>query len=140
MLEAISPRPLPPGQAEPGASYTEEQIQAMQRAVLNLLERWNVADVDAAVILGGISARTLRRWRDGELGRVSRDMADRISHLLAIHKSLRILFEETRRGYDWMSTGNEAFGGRSALDILRRGGMEDIVRVRAYLDAVRGGW
>jgi uncharacterized protein (DUF2384 family) len=139
MLEVISPRPLP-GQAGPGAGYTRQQVQALQRAVLNLFERWNVADVDAAVVFGGISARTLRRWRDGDLGRVSRDMADRMSHLLAIHKSLRILFEETRRGYDWMSARNEAFGGKSALDILRRGGMEDIVRVRAYLDAVRGGW
>lgn len=138
MLEAISPTPLP-GPAEPGGGYPQQQVQAMQRAVLNLFERWKVADVDAAVILGGISARTLRRWRDGDLGRVSRDMADRMSHLLAIHKSLRILFEETRRGYDWMSAGNEAFGGKSALDILRRGGMEDVVRVRTYLDAVRGG-
>lgn len=111
----------------------------MQRAVLNLFDRWKVSDVDAAVILGGISARTLRRWRDGDLGRVSRDMADRMSHLLAIHKSLRVLFEETRRGYDWMSARNQAFAGKSALDILRRGGMEDIVRVRTYLDAVRDG-
>jgi hypothetical protein len=123
-----------------GASYTRAQARAMQRAVLRLFEHWSVSDADAAIILGGIAPRTVSRWRAGELGRVTRDLADRMSLLLGIHKSLRILFEEPGRGYRWIKAPNDAFGGRSALDILRQGGMADIARLRSYLVSVRAGW
>lgn len=113
----------------------------MQRAVLALMARWGVRDEDAARLLGGLSVKTYRRWRGGEYGRVGRDLADRMSHLLGIHKALRILFEDPARGYAWISAPNAAFGGRSALEVMvQGGGMEDIRRVRRYLDSARGGW
>ena len=139
MLHVIEPLPATrPDERNRG--YSLEQVQAMQRAVINLFGHWNVNDVDAAIILGGIAPRTFRRWREGDLGRVNRDLADRMSLLLGIHKALRIIFADAQAGYRWMVAPNEAFAGRSALDVLRQGGMEDLVRLRRYLDAVRGGW
>jgi hypothetical protein len=137
MLEIVLPTPAD-GDVEEG--YTDAEAKAMQRAVLRLFEHWGISDVDAAVILGGIAPRTVSRWRAGDLGRATRDLADRMSLLLGIHKALRIIFEEPQRGYQWIKAPNEAFGGQSALDILRRGGMADIARLRSYLDSVRGGW
>lgn len=124
----------------PGATYSQEELHAMQRAVIALFARWNVSDVDAATILGGLAAKTFRRWKDGDYGRVNRDLADRMSNLLGIHKALRIIFSEPARGYEWVQADNKAFGGNSALTILKQGGMEDIIRIRRYLDSVRGGW
>jgi hypothetical protein len=121
-------------------SYTGAERDAMQRAVINLFSKWGVKDADAAVILGGLSTKTVQRWRDGDYGRVSRDMADRMSNLLGIHKALRVVFSDPKRGYDWMNAENSAFADVSALDVLRRGGMEDLIRIRRYLDSVRGGW
>jgi hypothetical protein len=46
------------------AGYSRAEIEAMQRTVGAIFARWGVSDVDAAVILGGISAKTFRRWRD----------------------------------------------------------------------------
>ena len=112
----------------------------MQRAVINIFARWGVSDIDAATILGGISAKTFRRWKDGDYGRVNRDLADRMSNLLGIHQALRVIFAEAALGYGWMRSGNKAFAGSSPLDVLGWGGMEDIVRIRRYLDSVRGGW
>ena len=109
-------------------------------AIINLFSKWAVKDADAAIILGGISKKTLRRWRDGDYGRVNRDMADRMSNLLGIHKALRVIFSDPQRGYSWINNPNKAFGDQSALDVLRLGGMEDVVRIRRYLDSVRGGW
>lgn len=137
MLEVV--RPLP-ADSVVGEGYSDAEVRAMQRAVLRLFEQWDVSDVDAAIILGGIAPRTVSRWRAGDLGRATRDLADRMSLLLGIHKALRIIFEEPSRGYRWIKAPNEAFGGRSALDILRQGGMADIARLRSYLDSVRGGW
>lgn len=123
-----------------GEGYTQDELHAMQRAVIALFAKWNVSDVDAAVILGGLAAKTFRRWKDGDYGRVKRDLADRMSNLLGIHKALRIIFSEPARGYEWVQSDNKAFAGKSALAILKQGGMEDIIRIRRYLDSLRGGW
>jgi hypothetical protein len=122
------------------AAYAPEEIEAMQRTVGAIFGRWGVTDVDAAVILGGISPKTYRRWRDGEYGRVNRDLADRMSYLLGIHKALRIIFAEPAQGYRWMNQPNAKFAGQTPLQILLHGGMEDLRRLRRYLDSVRGGW
>ena len=139
MLHALDPNP---GASRPRSDvpYDDDEVRAMQRAVVNLFDRWGVTDLDAATILGGISAKTFRRWKDGAYGRVNRDLADRLSTLLGIHKALRVIFAEPSAGYGWVGAANAAFDGLSALDVMKRGGMEDLVRIRRYLDSVRGGW
>ena len=122
-----------------GSAYSEDEVRAMQRAVINVFARWGVSDVDAATILGGISAKTFRRWKDRDYGRVGRDLADRMSHLLGIHKALRIIFSDPHAGYAWVRSDNAAFQGKSALEIMKYGGMEHIVRIRRYLESVRSG-
>jgi len=122
------------------AAYAPDEIEAMQRTVGAIFARWGVTDVDAAVILGGISPKTYRRWREREYGRVNRDLADRMSYILGIHKALRIIFAEPAQGYRWMSRPNASFAGRTPLQLLLRGGMDDLQRLRRYLDSVRGGW
>jgi uncharacterized protein (DUF2384 family) len=122
------------------AAFSPDEIEAMQRAVGAIFGRWGATDVDAAVILGGISPKTYRRWREGQYGRVNRDLADRMSHILGIHRALRIIFAEPAQGYRWMSQPNARFGGQTPLQLLLQGGMEDLGRLRGYLDSVRGGW
>jgi hypothetical protein len=122
------------------AKYALDEIRAMQRTVMNIFDRWGVSDVDAATILGGISPKTYRRWKDDDYGRVNRDLADRMSNILGIHKALRIIFAEPQTGYAWVDAKNSGFAGLSALDVMKRGSMEDIMRIRRYLDSVRGGW
>ena len=125
----------------PGADpYSVREIEAMQRAVIAIFARWGVTDAQAAVILGSIAPKTFKRWKAGEPGRVNRDLADRMSLLLGIHKALRIVFADPQRGYAWMRRPHETFGGMTPLDLLLRGGMTDLERLRRYLDSVRGGW
>ena len=120
--------------------YSDDEVRAMQRAVINLFDHWQVNDVQAAVLLGGIVPRTYQRWKAGEYGRVGPDLAARLSNLLGIHKALRLLFKETHRGYGWVKRPNEVFGGRTALDIMLNGQLTDLMRVRHYLDAQRSPW
>lgn len=130
-------------QVEPGPAspqFSAEEIQAMQRAFVGLAERWGLTDEQAAVLMGDISVRTFRRWKVGELGRAGVDTAARLSNLMGIHKALRLLFKEPERGYGWVRRANEAFGGASALDVMLRGQLTDLMRVRRYLDSVRGPW
>lgn len=117
--------------------YSAQQVQAMQRAIIRLFAHWNVTDKDAAILMGGISPKTFARWKNREYGKVSRDQADRMSLLMGIHKALRIIYSDAVRGYRWIGAPSDLFDGRSALDIMLRGGIEDIRRIRTYLDSVR---
>ena len=118
---------------------SDDEAGAMFRAVLNLFGRWSVNDEQAAIMLD-LPIRTYRRWKAGDRGRINRDGKARLSNLMGIHKALRIIFQEPQRGYAWIKAPNEAFGGRSALAIMLGGELTDLMRVRRYLDAERGGW
>ena len=118
---------------------TDEEAAAMFRAALNLFRLWGVTDEQAASLLD-LPRRTFARWKAGELGRIGRDGKARLSNLMGIHKALRIIFQEAPRGYAWIKAPNEVFGGRSALDVMMGGELTDLMRVRRYLDAERGGW
>jgi hypothetical protein len=111
----------------------------MFRAVLNLFAKWDLTDDQAATLLD-MPVRSYRRWKAEGPGRISRDGRARLSNLMGIHKALRLLFTEPQRGYRWIQSGNHAFGGASALDVMLGGDLTDIMRVRRYLDAERGGW
>lgn len=118
---------------------SDAEGEAMARAVVNLFSKWDITDAQASVLLGGLSARTWARWKAGAIGRVPRDLKSRLSNLMGIHKALRIIFTDTDRVYGWVKRPNEAFGEASALDIMLGGELTDIMRVRRYLDSIRGG-
>ena len=122
------------------AGYSEDEIHAMQRAVIGLFARWDLTDAAASTLLGDISERTFQRWKQGRYGRVNNDLAARLSNLIGIHKALRLLFKEKGRGYGWIKRPNAAFGGRSALAVMLGGQLTDLMRVRRYLDAQRSPW
>jgi uncharacterized protein (DUF2384 family) len=127
------PRPFSPD------PITDEEAAAMFRAVVKLFRLWGVTDDQAAALLD-LPKRTFARWKAGDLGRIGRDGKARLSNLIGIHKALRLIFHEAPRGYAWIKAPNEAFGGRSALDVMLGGELTDLMRVRRYLDAERGGW
>jgi len=118
---------------------TDEEAAAMFRATVRLFEKWKVTDEQASVLLD-MPVRTYRRWKAGEQGRIDRDGKARLSNLMGIHKALRYLFSEPERTYRWVGAENDAFGGQSALEVMLGGELTDLMRVRRYLDAERGGW
>ena len=136
MLHEISPTAAAPDIPQ----ITEAEAQAMARAVVRLFANWRISDAEAREILGGLAQRTYARWKVGTFGRIDRDLATRLSLLMGIHKGLRYLFSDPQRGYGWVSRSNRAFGGRTPVEVMAQGDMFSLARVRAYLDAERGGW
>lgn len=132
---------IPRTQAAPDIpQITAEEAEAMARAVVKLFGKWNVSDLEAREILGGLAARTYARWKAGELGRIDRDLATRLSLLMGVHKGLRYLFSDPERGYAWVKKPNRVFGDRTPIEIMAQGDIFSLARVRSYLDAERGGW
>ena len=118
---------------------TDDEAAAMFRAAVNLFRHWRLTDEQAATLLD-MPARSYGRWKAGQIGRISRDGKARLSNLMGIHKALRIIFREPHRSYAWVKAPSTVFGGESALDIMLGGELTDLMRVRRYLDAERGGW
>lgn len=134
-------QPIAATQAGPGSPViTDEEAGALARTTVNLFRAWGLTDAEARTLLGGMAARTWARWKDGEIGRIDRDLKMRMAHLMGIHKGLRYLFKDPARGYAWVRKPNAAFGGSSALDIMLRGELSDLALMREWLDAERGAW
>ena len=132
---------LPRADATPERpQITATEAAAMARTVVNLFARWDLTDAEAREILGGLAARTYARWKAGEVGRIDRDLATRLSLLMGIHKGLRYLFTDPARGYAWVKKPNPALAGRTPVDIMAEGSIFALARIRSYLDAERGGW
>lgn len=118
-------------------TVTDQEALALARATTNLVERWGLSDKEARRLLGGMTSGTWARWKQGDIGRISRDLRARMAILMGIHVGLRYLFADPARGYDWIRKPNGIFGGRCALDIMMRGDITDLIDVRDYLHAER---
>lgn len=121
-------------------AITDEEAAALARATVNLFRAWQLSDVEARTLLGDMSTRTWARWKEGNIGRIDRDLRARMGILMGIHKGLRHLFTDPARGYTWVKKPNDTFAGRSALDVMLRGEITDLIDLRSYLDAERGAW
>jgi hypothetical protein len=121
-------------------TITEQEAAALARTTVNLFRAWQLSDLEARVLLGDMAQRTWARWKEGNIGRIDRDLRARMTILMGIHKGLRYLFSDSARGYAWIRKPNAAFNGKSGLDIMMRGEITDLIDLRSYLDAERGAW
>uniref|UniRef100_UPI004048125D MbcA/ParS/Xre antitoxin family protein n=1 Tax=Yoonia sp. TaxID=2212373 RepID=UPI004048125D len=119
---------------------TDEEAAALARTTVNRFRVGQLSDIEARTLLGDMAQRTWARWKDGSIGRIDRDLRARMAILMGIHKGLRYLFSDPARGYDWIRKPNAAFNGQSALDVMMRGEITDLIDLRSYLDAERGAW
>jgi hypothetical protein len=112
------------------------------RVFLAIADEWQLPIAVRRTLLGDIAESTYHKWRGEQVGEVSRDLLERLSLLLGIHKALVLLFGEGDTGLRWLTSANTdaTFAGRTPLDRMRDGSIDDLYAVRRYLDAWRGGW
>ncbi|MEW5967479.1 MAG: MbcA/ParS/Xre antitoxin family protein [Pseudomonadota bacterium] len=113
------------------------------RAFFNIARDWGLNTDDQMVLLGSPGRSTFFKWKAApESADLKRDTLERLSYLLGIYKALQILLPDAAAADAWVNKPNTApgFGGKSALDRMLGGNVADLVAVRQYLDARRGGW
>jgi len=113
------------------------------RAFFNVARDWKLGVEEQLVLLGSPGRSTLFKWKAApEAVTLGRDTLERISYLLGIYKALQILLPDPAAADGWVRRKNAApmFGGRSALERMLAGNVGDLLAVRQYLDAMRGGW
>ena len=112
------------------------------RTFFSITEKWGLSAKGQRILLGSVAESTFHHWKGGKHGALSYDQLERISLVLGIHKALTLLFTEEETGRTWLHqpNGEAMFGGKSPLERMQAGSMDDLYRVRRYLDAWRGSW
>jgi len=126
--------------AEP--SLTEMSAAGL-RAFFRIASDWDLSAEEQIILLGSPGRSTFFKWKQSpQTARLGRDTLERLSLLLGIYKALQILLPQPTSADTWIKRTNSAppFGGRRALDRMLAGNVSDLVAVRQYLDAMRGGW
>ena len=122
-------------------SITSKDRGALAKMVMTLFDHWKLTTEDQAILLGLAPANraALTRYRKGEPIGTSRDQYERVGHLLAIHKNLRMLFPKNRDlVYRWISTRNKAFDNLTPVEVIKEWGFAGLLKVRFYLDRACG--
>ena len=110
------------------------------KAYRRLVEQWGLTGHQAAALLD-VSLSTWERLKQDEKGKaLSQDQMTRISALVGVFKGLHLLFADDMADR-WPGLGNKAplFARMSPIESMIRGGIPQMLEVRRYVDAVRGG-
>ena len=113
------------------------------RAFFNIARDWDISTDEQMVLLGAPGRSTFFKWKSApETADLKRDTLERLSYLLGIYKALQVLLPAAAAADVWIKKPNDAplFAGKSALARMLGGNVADLVAVRQYLDARRGGW
>jgi hypothetical protein len=114
---------------------------AALRTFVNIAKKWNLTEVQARSLLGGVASSTYHAWRTSPSGKqLDQDTLTRISLTIGIYKALNIYFNKPLADR-WIGLGNRGsmFAGSSPLKYMIQNGMPGMVDVRRMLDAWRGG-
>lgn len=114
-------------------------LRDLARVVFTLFERWALSAGQQLMLLGmdPHEAGVLSALRHGQISLPSSpDVLQRVEHLLAIHRSLRLLFPENKElRFSWVRRRNQAFGGKAPVDIMLEDGVGGLAKVSSALHA-----
>ncbi|CAN5399119.1 hypothetical protein BH10PSE7_BH10PSE7_20030 [soil metagenome] len=141
LASSKSPPQIAPAEVQ---TFSEEGDRARLspvalRAYRNLTKQWNLANTEAAALLG-VSGSTWDRVKRGQSVELSQDQLTRISALVGLFKGLNLLFADAMANR-WPGLRNKGplFGQRTPIQAMIEGGIPLMLDVRRYIDAVRGG-
>ena len=118
-----------------------DEMQAVAlKAFSAVVSEWGLPNHEAAA-LADMSESTWKRARKpGYAGDLTRDQMLRLSAVVGIYKALKLYWSDpiARR---WVSLSNQGplFEGARPIDAMIQGGLPQVLQVRTYLDALRGG-
>ncbi|MGB0959714.1 MAG: antitoxin Xre-like helix-turn-helix domain-containing protein [Halocynthiibacter sp.] len=110
------------------------------KAFARISDHWSLTLKEAASLADMSESTWKRAKKAGYQGDLTQDQVLRLSAIVGIYKSLELYFSAPI-ARDWVKLSNQGpeFEGTAPLLAMIRGGLPKIMRVRAYVDALRGG-
>lgn len=123
------------------AHVRKQYAPVVLKAFIRISESWGINVKARCTLLGGIPQQTYYKWARGQVSTLSRDVLERISVILGVHKGLQLFFVDDFARLRWLEAKNEdtPFQGQSPLERMMGGSLMDLYAVRQYVDALRGG-
>ena len=111
------------------------------KAAVRILDKWSASGEQGESILR-VTHSTYARARRGDIAEIKldSDQLTRISYLLNIHASLRVIFDnpENLYGFVNMINHNPYFNGRTPLEIMGSGDFAALYETFKRIDSLRG--
>ena len=113
---------------------------AAVRGAARLGEAWGLTVAQVCTLLGDVSPSTWHAWARKPPHTLGVDRLTRVSYLMGIYAALHVLYDGPLADECvHLPNTNPLFNGRTPLDVMLLGGIPAMERVRALLDARRGG-
>jgi hypothetical protein len=110
------------------------------KAYRRLVTQWGLTGQQAAALLDVSTSTWERLKQEGRDKSLSQDQLTRISALVGIYKALHLLFvDDMADRWPRLANRGPLFAGLTPIDSMIRGGIPQMLDVRRYVDAVRGG-
>ena len=125
------------------SSFDDEKAKGhvALKGFFGICREWDCTQKEMMQLLGGVSRDTPAKYETLPHATLPQDTLERISYILGIYKSLRVLYPTTERANRRvrLETNEPPFLGSSALDFMTRGSLEHLMETRRYFDAKRTG-
>jgi uncharacterized protein (DUF2384 family) len=110
--------------------------EVVWKSLANLVKRFDFKESEARTLMGDMPRSTYTTQK----AKLNRDQKERVSYLLGIYKSLRILFDDGEQARTWINRENKLppFNGLTPKDYMLEGGIVRLAEVRKFLDFWRG--
>ena len=118
----------------------EDEAGVIIQAVVRTLDLWGLYNKEAAELFNVPSATWSRMKASGFKGRLDQDRKTRASLIIGIFKGLRLFFNGPLT-YGWPKSANSGpiFSGMTPAAYMIEGGIPAMLKVRRYVDGLRGG-
>jgi hypothetical protein len=110
------------------------------KAYRRLVPQWGLTGQQAAALLDVSTSTWERLKQEGRDKSLSQDQLTRVSALVGIYKALHLLFvDDMADRWPHLANRGPLFAGLTPIESMIRGGIPQMLDVRRYVDAVRGG-
>lgn len=120
----------------PPEGGTKLDAAAGLRTFFRIMDIWDVNSERSMAIIDAPKA-TFFEWKQyPDKAPLTRDQFERLSYVFGIYAALQILLPDPAIADSWINRPNSAavFNGRCPIELLASGEIDDLRRVRAYLD------
>ena len=119
-------------------SVSQEDRAALARSIMSILDKWGLSASEQVRLLNlpdKTPTRMLRRYRDDTPLPDTKEVNERVEHIVGIADALRTSYPHNpSMGLVWMKQKNKRFQRRAPVSVMVEDGLDGIVAVRSHLD------
>lgn len=119
-------------------SSEARSIAAPTKFVVKLMDVWALDEEEAAKLLGFEDQESVLDLISGSMQLNTRDLKDRVRHLLRMREALHSLFRDIETEREWLREPRPELNDRSPLGLLMEGSMENFLVVSQFVQWMAG--